>query len=83
MIVFLIIVLIVMITYLLINAHIKFENEILSQVGLDSWDEIEDADYYISVNSKIALEKYDDICFFKSHRTFVFSFHKISPNVLI
>ena len=72
-----------MITYLLINAHIKFENEILSQVGLDSWDEIEDADYYISVNSKIALEKYDDICFFKSHRTFVFSFHKIPPNVLI
>ena len=68
MIVFLIIVLIVMITYLLINAHIKFENEILSQVGLDSWYEIEDADYYISVNNKIALEKYDDICLFKSHR---------------
>ena len=61
MIVFLIIVFVVMITYLLINAHIKFENEILSQVGLDSWDEIGDADYYISVNNKIALDKYDDI----------------------
>lgn len=43
----------------------ELESSVLSQLGLSSWPSYENADYTITVKSRKALEKYDELSFFK------------------
>lgn len=49
-------------------AHKKLESEILSEVGLSGWNEIAFYDDLVKVKSRQALEKYDDIKYFKDNK---------------
>lgn len=49
-------------------AHKKLESEILSEVGLSGWNEIVFYDDLVKVKSRQALEKYDDIKYFKDNK---------------
>ncbi|MBR4058629.1 MAG: HNH endonuclease [Lachnospiraceae bacterium] len=66
-----IIVLIVVISMLKRKAEAKYkelEAEVLRELGFFGWDVISYYDEYVTVKSRQALEKYDDIKFFKENR---------------
>ena len=46
----------------------KLEAEVLNELGFSNWDVISYFDEYVTVKSRQALEKYDDIKFFKENR---------------
>lgn len=49
-------------------ARKKLESEVLSELGLSGWNEIAFYDDLVMVKSRQALEKYDDIKYFKEHK---------------
>lgn len=46
----------------------KLQSDVLSELNFNSWDTIPYFDEYITVKSRQALEKYDDIKFFKENK---------------
>ena len=46
----------------------ELESEVLNELGFSNWDIISYFDEYVTVKSRQALEKYDDIKFFKENR---------------
>ena len=46
----------------------NMESAVLKELGFKDWDIIPYFDYYVTVKSRQALEKYDDIKFFKENR---------------
>ena len=49
-------------------AYNKLEKEVLQNLGFSNWDVITYFDDVITVKSRQALEKYDDIKYFKEHK---------------
>jgi len=50
------------------NKYKKFEAEVLEKLGLSGWNIIQYCDAEVTVKSRQALEKYDDIKYFKENR---------------
>ena len=46
----------------------KLQSDVLSEINFNSWDTIPYFDEYVTVKSRQALEKYDDIKFFKDNK---------------
>ncbi len=66
-------IIIIVITFLLIKfimkrQYRKLEAAVLTELGFDNWDIIPYFDEFVTVKSRQALEKYDDIKFFKENR---------------
>ena len=68
MIILLIIILVVVTRKMLKNDYEQLEKEILNHLGLSSWYIISYYDEYVRVKSRQALEKYDDVSFFKEKK---------------
>lgn len=68
MIILLIIILVVVTKKMLKNDYEQLEKEILNHLGLSSWYIISYYDEYVRVKSRQALEKYDDVSFFKENK---------------
>ncbi|MBR4344016.1 MAG: hypothetical protein IKP88_15185 [Lachnospiraceae bacterium] len=60
----------VLVTILVINKirYKKLEAEILASLGFRDWDTAPYIDTYVSVKSRQAIEKYDDVKFFKENK---------------
>lgn len=69
----LIMVMLIIIIFAFINIkqkeYKKLENEILKELGFSSWNDIVYFDKKVTVRSRSALEKYDDVKFFKEDKT--------------
>lgn len=63
-----ILILIITINIIRKNQYKKLETEIFSELGFANWDVVSYFDDYVTVKSRQALEKYDDIKFFKENR---------------
>lgn len=64
-------IIIIIVTYIILitkQKYKKLESEILQKLGFSNWNIISYIDEYITVKSRQALEKYDDIKFFKENR---------------
>lgn len=60
-----------------VEAKNELENLVLSQLDLSSWPSYKSEDYTITVKSRKALEKYDELSFFKEDTSRVESVDKI------
>ena len=49
------------------NKYRELEREVLRELGFSSWSSVPYFDDYVIVKSRQALEKYDDIKFFKEN----------------
>lgn len=67
---FFLIIMIVIVTIIIIRAqkYKELESEVLRELGFLNWNIISYFDEYITVKSRQALEKYDDIKYFKENR---------------
>lgn len=63
-----ILILIITINIIRKNQYKKLETEIFSELGFANWNVVSYFDDYVTVKSRQALEKYDDIKFFKENR---------------
>lgn len=63
-----IIVMIIIIKFITEKKYKELEIEVLRELGLSSWDIVSYYDEYVTVKSRQALEKYDDVKFFKENR---------------
>lgn len=63
-----ILILIITINIIRKNQYKKLEAEIFSELGFVNWNVVSYFDDYVTVKSRQALEKYDDIKFFKENR---------------
>lgn len=63
-------VIIVIVTVITINEkkYRELESEVLKKLGFTNWDVVSYYDEYVTVKSRQALEKYDDVKFFKENR---------------
>lgn len=50
------------------NKYKKFENEVLAELGFSDWNMVSFYDAEVTVKSRQALEKYDDVKYFKENR---------------
>lgn len=50
------------------NKYKKFENEVLAELGFSDWNMVSFYDVEVTVKSRQALEKYDDVKYFKENR---------------
>ena len=50
------------------NKYKKFENEVLAELGFSDWNMVSFYDVDVTVKSRQALEKYDDVKYFKENR---------------
>ena len=66
--VLLVIVLIIVVSAVNENKYKKLETAVLEQLGFANWDIISFCDEEVTVKSRAALDKYDDIKYFKDHR---------------
>lgn len=64
----LVILAIIIIKSIIKHRYKKLETEVLSKLGFHSWNDIPYIDEQITVKSRQALEKYDDVKFFKENR---------------
>lgn len=62
------IVIVIIITGITKQKYKKLESEVLQKLGFSNWNIISYIDERITVKSRQALEKYDDIKFFKENR---------------
>ena len=46
----------------------KLESEVLKKIGLSKWNIMPDFDEYVKVNSRQAIQKYDEIKYFREHK---------------
>ena len=49
------------------NKYKKFENEVLAELGFSDWNMVSFYDVEVTVKSRQALEKYDDVKYFKKY----------------
>ena len=63
-------VIIVIVTVISINEkkYRELETEVLKKLGFSNWNVVSYYDEYVTVKSRQALEKYDDVKFFKENR---------------
>ena len=66
--VLLVIVLIIVVSAINENKYKKLEKAVLEQLGFANWDIISFCDAEVTVKSRAALDKYDDIKYFKDNR---------------
>ena len=66
--VLLVIVLIIVVSAVNENKYKKLETAVLEQLGFANWDIISFCDAEVTVKSRAALDKYDDIKYFKDNR---------------
>ena len=66
--VLLVIVLIIVVSAVNENKYKKLETAVLEQLGFANWDIISFCDEEVTVKSRAALDKYDDIKYFKDNR---------------
>ena len=62
------------------NEYKKLETEILEEFGVSNWDFVSYYDGYITVKSRQALEKYDEIKFFKENKEKIAQAEEILKN---
>ncbi|MBQ8547283.1 MAG: HNH endonuclease [Lachnospiraceae bacterium] len=54
--------------YVIEEEYRELESEVLKKLGFPNWDIISYSDEYVTVKSRQALDKYDDIKFFKENK---------------
>lgn len=67
-----IVVIVLIIVFSVVSKHKykKMETEALQKLGFANWNVVSYFDEYVTVKSRQALEKYDDVKFFKENEGF-------------